>query len=234
MPSDFSLKKDVPLPQNPHKNTKHGNSYGRTYNIWAMMRQRCSNPRAQNYVNYGARGISVDPRWDKFALFLEDMGHPPTLTHTLDRINVLGNYTKQNCRWATAEEQQNNRRNAVVLTGFGKTMTMKQWSRELGIRYDVMQYRIRTMGLSLEEAATMPKGSCIQQPVVCYSLHEKKPIACWESLAAMEKATGLDKRTIHSCLVGRGKSAKGYFWAYVTQEEFSTLSTTLKNSLTFT
>ena len=212
----------------------HGQSYGRTYNIWAMMRQRCTNPNAANYALYGGRGVSVDPRWNKFANFLEDMGHPPSPKHTLDRKDTNGNYCKENCRWSTAEEQQNNKRNSVLLTGFGKTQTMMQWSRELGIRYDVLQHRIRTMNLDIEAAAKMPKGSHNLRPVVCFTLSEREPVACWESLAAMEKATGLDKRTVHACLQGRNKSAKGYFWAYASQDEFTEISTKVGSLLTFT
>jgi hypothetical protein len=76
---------------------------------WQAMRARCLRPTASNYARYGGRGITIDPRWDVFANFLEDMGERPK-GKTLDRIDPDGNYCKDNCRWATAAEQRLNQR----------------------------------------------------------------------------------------------------------------------------
>jgi hypothetical protein len=100
--------------------TKHGCSAGcsdnticeeakRTYRIWKGMKQRCTNPNFKQWDDYGGRGISYDQRWDDFQNFLEDMGIAPH-DRSIDRIDVDGNYCKGNCRWATASEQQRNKR----------------------------------------------------------------------------------------------------------------------------
>lgn len=87
----------------------HGRTKSREYNSWSNMRQRCNNPKATYYPNYGGRGISICQRWDKFENFLADMGDRPK-SQSLDRINNDGNYQPDNCRWATRTQQNLNRR----------------------------------------------------------------------------------------------------------------------------
>lgn len=82
---------------------------GREYKSWNSMKNRCNNSKLKEYKNYGARGISYDPKWEKFENFYNDMGKRPEGA-TLDRIDVNKNYCKENCRWATKTEQQRNLR----------------------------------------------------------------------------------------------------------------------------
>jgi hypothetical protein len=101
---------------------KHGMSErgNRTYQSWMSMKNRCSNPQWHAYERYGGRGITVCARWlgpDGFVNFFADMGErPPEMT--LDRIDVDGNYTPSNCRWATPLEQRHNRHDFGVSGGF--------------------------------------------------------------------------------------------------------------------
>lgn len=87
-------------------NLQHGYSRikSRTYRTWKEMRQRCSNPKRDQWQWYGGRGISVCPEWNSFETFLGDMGERPERM-TLDRIDSDGNYCKANCRWATSKQQ---------------------------------------------------------------------------------------------------------------------------------
>jgi len=79
------------------------------------MKTRCLDRKSGNYQNYGARGIKVSDRWLNFMNFIADMGPRPFPKHSLDRIDNDGNYCKENCRWATTTEQNNNRRNTIYV-----------------------------------------------------------------------------------------------------------------------
>lgn len=88
----------------------HRDTGSTEYMAWSAMRTRCRNPRYSDYADYGGRGISVDSRWGKYETFLADMGRKPSPLHSLDRIDVNGNYSKENCRWATPSQQSRNKR----------------------------------------------------------------------------------------------------------------------------
>lgn len=96
---------------------KHGQrrriSTTSTYRTWRCMLQRCRDPKHISYADYGGRGIKVCQRWLQFKNFLDDMGERPEGT-TIDRKEVNGNYYKKNCRWATVEEQQRNKRSSII------------------------------------------------------------------------------------------------------------------------
>ncbi len=113
---------------------------------WANMLDRCYNPNKPNYKDYGGRGIMVCERWgDSFENFLSDMGLRPSDKHSLDRFpNNDGNYEPSNCRWATRPQQQANTTRNVILSHNGKSMNIKEWSKETGIAQSVIAYRIKS------------------------------------------------------------------------------------------
>lgn len=91
-------------------NTTHGCKGTRIYRIWHGMLDRVRNKNCKDYHRYGGRGIRVCERWLSFENFLADMGYPPSESHSIDRENNDGDYCRENCRWATAKQQANNRR----------------------------------------------------------------------------------------------------------------------------
>ena len=100
----------------------HGMTRTPTWNSWSAMVYRCTNAQGRQFKSYG--GMLCE-RWEKFENFLEDMGERPIGT-SIDRINVLEGYCKQNCRWATSKQQQRNKTNTRYLDVNGEKLPLRQ------------------------------------------------------------------------------------------------------------
>jgi hypothetical protein len=122
--------------------TTHSGSKSPTYRNWAAMIERCCSPSAGNFAEYGGRGISVCDRWrESFEAFASDMGERPD-NMSIDRIDNDGNYDPGNCRWATAIEQQRNKRDNHILEHDGRRLTIVEWSEITGLAYSTIQSRL--------------------------------------------------------------------------------------------
>jgi hypothetical protein len=132
---------------------KHGLEGTPIYNIWAGMIQRCHNPKYHNFADYGGRGIIVCDQWRAdFRVFLADMGERP-YRGSIDRIDNHGDYTPENCRWATVKDQARNKRNNRLITYQGETYPLSEWAEKLGMSRKLLRNRIQA-GWSVEEAVT--------------------------------------------------------------------------------
>lgn len=132
----------------------HGLSKTKEYQAWNHMIQRCENQNDISYQFYGARGIEVCKRWrESFENFLEDVGFAPTPKHSIDRIDVNGNYEPNNVQWASSKAQQNNKTNnrIIDLNDGAGPMTFNQQAERLGIPRDRVKMRL-LLGWKLYDA----------------------------------------------------------------------------------
>jgi hypothetical protein len=161
MTNSFGLKQSNRLNFNlPSRfKYKHSNSRTKEYNAWYHMIRRCYYPQTPFYENYGGRGIIVCDRWlgvDGFDNFCQDMGVKPSSKHSIDRIDSNGNYSLENCRWATNKEQARNRRTTKLITIDGRTKPMVEWCEVYDIPYGLVKDRIHD-GWDPLRAFTTPK-----------------------------------------------------------------------------
>ena len=133
-------------------NRTHGYKNTKIYAAWDGIKARCLNKKDPSYHRYGGRGISVCKRWLRFTNFLEDMGEPPTKEHSIDRINVNGNYEPSNCKWSTPREQANNRSNNIIFIINNQSQTLSDWCLFYNKPYRRTYKRIFDLGWGIEQA----------------------------------------------------------------------------------
>lgn len=153
-------------------NKTHGMGKSPEYNIWSMMKNRCTNPKCNRHQYYLDKGIRVCDRWlgeHGFENFVADMGMRPSPKHSIDRIDPNGDYCPENCRWATPKEQSNNQTSNVVIEHNGEKKTLAQWCEFYDFPYKLAHSRLKR-GFSFEEIFT--KGAFSNKGREC-GLHKK-------------------------------------------------------------
>lgn len=169
------------------------------YQSWCDMLKRCYRPTSQRYPHYGGRGIAVCDRWRlSFENFLADMGRKPTSSHTLDRINVHGNYEPGNCRWATRSEQMRNKQSTRLYPFRGKRRSLAEISELCGVEINALFKRI-ARGWSISRATTLPPQS---RPVY-YDFHGTRV-----TKTDLCRITGISVSTLRHRILKLGMSAE--------------------------
>jgi len=126
------------------------------YDTWRHMLLRCEDPRHISYPRYGGKGIRVCEQWrDSFEAFVSDMGPRPA-GHTIERRRNSEGYSPSNCRWATRTEQNRNKSDTRHIEFNGRTQTLAEWAREIGIGKSSLKNRIDRLRLPIHLALTVP------------------------------------------------------------------------------
>lgn len=123
------------------------------YNVWKGMHYRCANPNFRQWARYGGRGIKVCAEWADFDRFVLDMGPRPSPRHSLDRIDNDGDYTPDNCRWATRKEQQRNQAVTRWIAIDGQQFRAADLADVAGRKTDTIIQRAKS-GLPYDEVVT--------------------------------------------------------------------------------
>lgn len=134
------------------KNITHGQSGSRLYDIWRGVKKRCRHKNDKGYKHYGGRGINVCDDWyenyESFEKWARNNGYQENLT--IDRIDVNGDYTPNNCRWVDMKTQQRNRRNNVRVNFEGQLITLSEVSERTGLSRGLITYRNKN-GIKLDK-----------------------------------------------------------------------------------
>ena len=128
--------------------------------IWQRMKQRCLNPKVEEYKYYGGRGIKVCDRWlNNFAYFIEDMGWRPDNSYSIERIDVNGDYCPENCIWIPKSQQIKNRRDSKLIFYDNRKQPLSDWCKELNLNYQMIRRRVFDLNIPFELAIKYPKGA---------------------------------------------------------------------------
>lgn len=170
------------------------------YRAWQSMKDRCYNPNNVGFKNYGGRGIRVCDEWRKsFAAFYAHMGDRPK-DHSLDRIDNDRDYEPGNCRWASREIQNANKRTSIQLTLDGETKTSGQWERELGVDHQTLAKRyarglrsrvgiVQPLPDELNRAKRVVRLDSVDDEKLKRHLGKSMPIHRWAELVGMSPIT---------------------------------------------
>jgi hypothetical protein len=114
-------------------NLRHGETNTKLWRTWRGVVERTTVPSSSHYARYGGRGIGVHPDWMTYENFAKYVGQPPSLLHSIDRIDNNLGYEPGNVRWATMKEQGANRRTNIYVMVSGKKMILVDAAQELNI-----------------------------------------------------------------------------------------------------
>lgn len=122
------------------------------YQTWDGIKKRCYQVNATGYKNYGARGIVMCDEWkNSFWKFVEDMGKKPFKTSSIERININGNYSKDNCVWASSKQQAENRRNNINIIYNDTIHTLYSICKLLNLKHSTIYYRLKNSDLTPQD-----------------------------------------------------------------------------------
>ena len=132
-------------PYNNKNRVTHGLRHTRLYGIWSNMKTRCYNANDPHYQRWGAKGVTVCDEWrnDFKAFYNWSMSNGYTNELTIDRVDSNGNYEPTNCRWVTLAENNRNKPHVKYITYDGKTQTIGQWTKELGLGKETIRERLK-------------------------------------------------------------------------------------------
>ncbi len=129
----------------------HGLTSSKEYRIWNGIKMRCYNEKREKYASYGGRGITMSDEWkESFEAFYRDMGPRPSNEHTVERRDNNAGYCKENCYWATREEQNRNKRTNRYYEYNGVTKILTDWCNEWNVSCTTVDYHLR-QGVSFDE-----------------------------------------------------------------------------------
>lgn len=192
------------------------------YSTWVGMRQRCYYKKSTHYRLYGARGITVCDEWrnDYLAFYNWSIEHGASEELTLDRIDNDKGYSPNNCRWATLEQQANNKSTSRFISYNGVSKTVMEWSKYRNINEGTIRSRIDRYGYSIGQALEyepapirIRKRESTRKPVLQFDLNGNL-IREWNSLQEINERLGYKIGVIRHTIYGTQKSSYGYKWKY--------------------
>jgi len=188
---------------------QHGKTNTPEHRIWCGMLQRCFDPSSSSYQRYGGRGITVCDGWLNFDAFLKDMGVCPSSLYSLDRFpNIDGNYEPSNCRWATAKEQNRNRRDNRILTHNGQSLTLAEWSEVTGLERSTIANRINKLGWSVSKSLTTGLFDSVRRLTQQQIEESRQRHVAGESYETIARSLGVGTMTLWQNINGRSRVSK--------------------------
>ena len=213
-------------------NKKHGMTRTRIHTTWQSMKSRCYDKNNHSFSHYGGRGITMCDEWknsfDSFYSWAISNGYTDELT--IDRIDNNKGYAPDNCRWISMTEQNNNRRNNVILEHNGEKDSLANWCKKLNLDYkhyytvyrnhfrgqpnvtldDILNCKVQSRNRGKSKIILSKKD---KRQLMQYSL-DGQLIKTWSSSTEAERIAGFNAKAIRNCCCGLSDSSGGYVWKF--------------------
>lgn len=183
----------------------------RLYMIYNHMKQRCYKKSSPRYSDYGGRGISICEEWldkdrgfDNFVSWALENGYSDEMT--IDRIDVKGNYSPENCAWKTRKEQNNNKRQTLWVEYNGERIQLRKLCEREGVNYDTVHNRIYALGWDVEKAIVTPSQQENSFSQKCRE-HGISPATVRDRIVRFGWS---EERALNTPTKGRGANQKSY------------------------
>lgn len=189
--------------------------YARLDSGWRNMISRCYDENNKSYRNYGGRGITICDEWKNdlhsFVSWAVSSGWKKGLT--LDRIDVDGKYSPDNCRWETRKVQGRNTRRNIMITHNGETRCLSEWCEILGLSYTKVKQRHDNPKITTNEELFYPGDIREFRHHIIKVDKNGNIIQEYDRVRDAARDNNLDADTI-STSIGRKKKYGGFYWMY--------------------
>lgn len=191
--------------------------YASLYDVWKNMLERCYNSQSDRFYTYGERGIAVCKEWREdfhaFARWALENGWNQSIW--IERRDVNGMYSPDNCTFIGRKEQMRNKTNNIRIIIDGDERCLTEWCEIFGVDFKTVWSRYKVLGITDKESLFYPGDLReIRNPAILQFTLDGEQVGRYARLKDAVEKSGANRNSIRNACRGKLKTAGGYRWSY--------------------